>query len=114
LNKFESNLQLDENDNEKNVIKAEKDNDEKKSFESTNNSIPNYFSQRANEKEKKTVNKVFDENRLKEIKDKIYSKMKNEETGLKKTKIIPLDEAYTMLKEHEKKIQVNLYYQIIV
>lgn len=75
---------------------------------SASNSIPNYFAQAVKEKDRKASNKVIDENRLKEIKEKIISKIKNEDQGLKKTKMIPLDEAYKILKEHEKKIQVNI------
>jgi hypothetical protein len=106
LNKFESNLQLDE--------KSESPNDKMESSPNINSKEKtvtiNFFEKPIATKaknENKPINRVYDEARFSQVKEKMLTKMKQPENSLKTAKMIPLDECFKLLKEHERKIQVN-------
>lgn len=73
----------------------------------------NYFSKlsTSSRNETKKGKKQIDENKLNEIKRKISSNTENR-FKYKESKMIPVDECFKLLKDHEKKIQVFIIFRI--
>lgn len=70
--------------------------------------VQNYFAQARTSNKPDKLKKPIDENKLKEIKQKILLKMEKS-SKYKSSKEIPVDECFKLLKEHEKKIQVKIF-----